>query len=89
MPIYFGDNDLVWDKICITKFVTVTAEVCQDKEVFVLLLTEMSLTDKTMSLLEFYSRHESTKININENIRYSGCYFEVIIHVREMYLQTY
>lgn len=42
-----------------------------------------------MSLLEFYSRHESTKININENIQYSGCCSEIIIHVRETYLQTY
>jgi len=49
----------------------------------------MNLTDKTMSLLEFYSCHESTKINVNENIKYSVCYLEIIIHVREMYLQTY
>lgn len=84
-----GDNDLVWDKIRITKFVTVTVGVDQDTEVFVLFLAEMSLTAKTMSLLEFYSCHESTKINVNENIKYSVCYLEIIIHVREMYLQTY
>lgn len=89
MPISFGDNDLVWDKICITKFVTVTVELYQDIEVFVLFLTEISLTDKTLSLLEFYSHNESTKINVNEIIKYSVCYLEIIIHVREMYLQTY
>lgn len=89
MPVSSEDSDSVWDKICITKFVTVTEEVYQDIEVFVLFLAEMNLTHKTMSPLEFYSCHESTKINTSENIKHSICYLEIITHVREMYLQSY
>lgn len=37
-----------------------------------------------MSLLEFYSCHKNTKINVNENINYSVCYLDIIIYVREI-----
>lgn len=77
------------DEIFITKFVTVTERVYQDTEVFVLFHSGMSLTDKNTSLLEFYSCHENTKINASENTKYSVCYLEITIHVRETYLQTY
>lgn len=68
-------------------FVTAAAEVYQDRSIY--LIPRWNEFDKTMSLLEFYSCHKNTKINVNENIKYSVCYLKIIIHVREMYLQTY
>lgn len=39
-----------------------------------------------MSLLEFYSSHESTEININENINCSVIYLIIISRVRDEYI---
>lgn len=82
------NNYRLYHKICIAKFVTVSELVYQDIEVFVLFLSERSLTGEVMSLLEFYSHHEGTK-NTSENTKYSSCYLEIIFHVRETYLQIY
>lgn len=51
----------LYDKIRITKFVRISEQVYQDIELFVLFLSERSLIDKIMSLLEFLSHHEGTK----------------------------